>query len=349
VNDERLHTVVGLVLLPLVAIGLVLVLWLGKQPLRPVVDLAADFDRVGQLQPGARVLMANLRVGKVKHISFVRARDKTGRLRRRVRVYFYVEKRYAHQIWTNSPAYVSSMSLIGERHLEIDAPRARPARPVESGDVLQGRSPSHMDRLLQLGYRSLAVASALVTEVQPHWRTLGKRLDSLEHKTKELRSYRDRAERLARRAGRLAKDAQQTVASLRAATRDGRAFQHTGEALRAFGDRAKRGVRPLAKDLDLLVGQLKTLARLVREHVPGAVKLIRSHVQQVVARFRQLQRWIDVIRGVISRGDGTIGAFLQEKELWDDFKVSGKVIRQEIWRTIARPRKTSVKGAPPVP
>lgn len=348
-NDERLHTIVGLILLPLVAIGVVLVLWLGQRPLRPVVDLEADFERVGQLKPGARVLMANLQVGKVKHISFVQVRDAAGHARRRVRVYFYVERRYARQVWTNSPAYVSSMSLIGERHLEIDAPPAKPARLVRSGDVLQGRSPSHMDRLLQLGYESLVATSELTKAVAPHWLLLRKRMGSLDRQSKALKVYRDRAERLAERARLVVTQARQTVQRLRAVTRDGRAFRQTGRRLQAFGDRTRQGVRPLADGLDRLVDRLQKLARLVRERVPGTVKLIRSHVDRITSRFHQIERWISIIRGVVTRGDGTIGAFMQEKELWDDFKISGRVIRQEIWRTIARPKKTSVKGAPGVP
>ena len=39
--------------------------------MRPAVHFSVEFDYVGQLVPGAKVKMANMQIGKVKHIGFV--------------------------------------------------------------------------------------------------------------------------------------------------------------------------------------------------------------------------------------------------------------------------------------
>jgi ABC-type transporter Mla subunit MlaD len=313
-----------------------------------VVHLAADFDRVGQLQPGGKVRMANLVVGRVKHISFVHTR-KGSELRRRVRVYFHVEKRSAHQVWTNSPVYVSSMSLIGERHLELDAPPDKPARPVRSGHVLQGHNPSRMDRLLRLGYDNLVAMSRLSEAVDPHWKRARRHLESVKKEYDTLISHRNRVESLGRRAEDALRSVRQSYRDLQAATDDFRSFDRIGGRLEAFGRRAKAGVRPLARDVERLLDRLDVLRRLIRERIPSATRILRARADTIADRFRRIRRWIATVQRAIDLGRGTVGAFLQEKELWDDFKVSGKVIRQEIWRTIARPKKTSVKDAPVVP
>jgi ABC-type transporter Mla subunit MlaD len=347
-NDERLHIKVGLIGLPLVLAAVGAVLWLGQRPLRPVVHLAADFDRVGQLQPGGKVMMANMVVGRVKHITFVRTQHQ-GKMQRRVRVYFYVDKRSAHQIWTNSPAYISSMSLIGERHLELDAPPDQPAKPVKNGVVLQGHNPSRMDRLLRLGYENLVAASDLGDAVEPHWKRLRGRLESVLDEYDTLASYRDRVESLGDRTERAVRSVRQSYRNLQAATDDFRAFDRIGDRLDRFGRRAKAGAKPIARDMERLMDRLDVLRRLIRERIPRATDILRARADSITARFERIRRWMKTVQRAIELGRGTVGAFMQEKELWDDFKVSGKVIRQEIWRTISRPKKTSVKDAPVVP
>lgn len=347
-DDERLHTTVGLILLPLVAVVFGLVLWLGQRPLRPVVHLAADFDRVGMLQPGGKVMMANMVVGRVKHITFVE-QVKHGKRVRRVRVYFYVEKRFARQVWINSPAYVSSMSLIGERHLEIDAPPGKPARRVHGGDVLVGNNPSRMDRLLKMGYDNLVAASDLGDAVKPHWKKVRAHLANVEKEYDRLESYRDRVEALGKRTEAVVKEARRSVNVLRASTDDFRALDRIGNRFDAFGRRAKAGAKPLVKDVERLLDRLELLAKVMRQRVPKAIEHIKARSKSITSRFKRVERWLAAVQRAVKRGDGTIGAFMKEKELWDDFKKSGRVIRQEIWNTIARRKKTSVKNSPVVP
>lgn len=347
-NDERLNTLVGLILLPLLALALVAVLWAGQRPLRPTITLIAEFDRVGQLQVGAKVMVANRVVGRVTGIGF-RERRLQGETTRRVQVHFYVERRYANQLYANSTAYVSSISLIGERHLELDAPEEQASRPIRPGDVLAGNSPAHFDRLFNLGYESLVATSALSDEVSPHWRKLRSRFDGVERSVKALGAHRERVTSLGDRAESLLKEVRQTYRELQAATDDFRAFDALGRRLDRFGQHAKAGADPLVADMKRLIDRLEDLVRVLRKRVPAAIDVIQARSDSITLRFRQVERWLALVERALSRGEGTIGAFLQEKELFDDFKVSGKIIRQEIWRTIARPNKTSVKRSPVVP
>jgi ABC-type transporter Mla subunit MlaD len=108
-SDDRLNMIVGLVLLPLICAAIITVLVIGDRPLRPVVSFAVDFDYVGQLRPGSKVRMANMEIGKVKHITFV---DKVidGKNVRQVRAYVWIYRRHQRQVWRNSKAYVASAS-----------------------------------------------------------------------------------------------------------------------------------------------------------------------------------------------------------------------------------------------
>lgn len=347
-NNERLNTLVGLILLPLLGVALASVLWFGQRPLRPTVGLVAEFDQVEQLQVGAKVLIANREVGRVTGIGF-RDQRKPGETIRRVQVHFYVERRYAHQIWTNSPAYVSSTSLIGERHLELDAPEKDPSRPVRQGDVLMGTSPAYFDRLYNLGYESLVATTALTDAISPYTKGLGSRLHSVSNELKALEAHQRRIESLADRAEAVVNDAKGMYRELQESTDDFKAFDRVGKRLGNFGQRAKAGGRPLVRDMERLIERMEDLVKLLRERVPPVMKVAQARSRRIAARFRQVEHMLSMVEAAISQGEGTVGAFLKEKELFDDFKVSGKIIRQEIWRTIARPEKTTVKDSPAVP
>lgn len=347
-NDERLNTLVGLFLLPLLALALVAVLWIGQRPLRPTIGLVAEFEHVEQLKVGAKVMVANQVIGRVTGIEF-RDRRARGERVRRVQVHFYVERRFASQVFSNSPAYVSSRALIGERHLELDAPEDQVGRPIRRGDVLVGHAPSHFDRMFNLGYESLVATSELSYALAPHWRRLKAHLDSVEREVTWLDSHRQRVTILADRAEALLREAKQIYRDLQAATDDFRAFERTGTRVEQFGKRAKAGVDPLVTDVKRLIDRLDELVRVMKKRVPVALDTIKARSDSITGRLRQVERWLTLVERAVSRGEGSIGAFLQEKELFDDFKVSGKIIRQEIWRTIARPKKTSPAGSPVVP
>ncbi|MDY0000310.1 MAG: MlaD family protein [Polyangia bacterium] len=347
-SDERLNSLVGLVLLPLLGLALVAVLVLGQRPLRPTMGLVAEFEHVEQLQVGAKVMISNQVVGRVTGISFTE-RHLQGEGKRRVLVHFYVERRFAGQLFVNSPALVSSRALIGERHLELDAPAEQVGRPVRPGDVLAGTSPSYFDRMYNLGYSSLVAAQELGKALGPHWREAKARYSSVESELKSLESHRERVASLGDRAQALLGEAKKTLAALRLATTELRGFEAAGQALRSFGRRAKTGAGQMISDVERLVDRLEVLVGALRGRIPRALDAIKARSDSIAGRMGQVMRWLTIVERAISQGEGTIGAFLQEKELFDDFKVSGKIIRQEIWRTIARPRKTSPQGSPVVP
>jgi hypothetical protein len=347
-QDERLHMILGLVLLPLILAGVVAVLVIGDRPLRPSVHFSVEFDYVGQLVPGSKVRMANMEIGKVKGITF---HDKVvnGKEVRRVRAYIWIYKRHQHQVYKNSEAFIASASLIGERHLELAAPSTAPGKPIQSGDVLQGKSASYLDRFLWMGYKNLVVTQDLMDAIKPHWKLMTAQLDIVEKELRKLRSHEPRIRAMVKRVEKTVDDAKGSYQTLRAATDDFRAFKRLEHRWTILARRTNKGVKPLVDDVARLVDLIEALSAVMKKRVPAAVKLIRARADRITKRFKRIEQWLAVVQKAIQTGRGTIGAFLKERELWDDFKASGKVIRQQIWRNITRPKKTSVKGHPALP
>lgn len=347
-DNERLHMIVGLILLPLILAGVVAVLVIGDRPLRPSVHFSVEFDYVGQLVPGAKVKMANMEIGRVKHITF---HDKTvnGKPVRRVRAYLWIYTRHQHQVFKNSDAYIASASLIGERHLELAAPEGEPGPPIQTDDVLQGKSASYLDRFLWLSYENLVLAEELTTELKPHWKRMTTHLDGVEKQLDALAAHEPRIRALAKRVELVADDAKQSYRTLQAATDDFRAFRRLEQRWTKLARRTEKGARPLVANVERLIDLLDALAKVWKKRVPPAEKLLRLRADRITKRFKQIEAWLKVVQKYVQTGRGTVGALLKDREIFDDLKASGKVIRQQIWRNITRPKKTSVKDHPALP
>ncbi len=347
-QDERLHMIVGLILLPLIVAGVIGVLIIGSRPLRPSVHFSVEFDYVGQLAAGSKVKMANMEIGKVKHITFV---DKVvnGKPVRRVRAYLWIYKRHQHQVYRNSKAFIASASLIGERHLELAAPDIAPDKIIQSGDVIQGKSASYLDRFLALSYQNLVVAQDLADNLKPHWKRLTTGLATAQKEIERLRTHETRIRLLVKRAEATAQDAKGSYRTLQAATDDFRALKRLEYKWKGLARRTRKGVGPLVKDVERLITLLDSLVVVMKQRAGPAVKLMRTRADRIAARFKRIEKWLAVVQKYVETGRGTVGAFLKERELWDDFKASGKIIRQKIWLNITRPKKTTVKGHPALP
>ncbi len=347
-DNERLHMIIGLILLPLIIAGVIAVLIIGDRPLRPSVHFAVEFDYVGQLAPGAKVKMANMKIGRVKHITF---HDKVinGKQVRRVRAYIWIYKRHQHQVYKNSKAFIASASLIGERHLELAAPDSAPAPTIQTGDVLQGKSASYLDRFLWMSYNNLVVTQELADAVKPHWKRMTAQLEIAERELDHLKRHETRVRALVKQVEKVVDNAKGSYRTLQAATDDFKAFKRLEYRWTKLARRTEKGFKPLVDDVSRLIDLIDALAVVMKKRVPKAVKTIRLRADRITQRFKQMEKWLKVVQKFVETGRGTIGAFMKERELFDDFKASGKVIRQKIWQNIVRPKKTSVKGHPALP
>ena len=93
----------------------------------------------------------------------------------------------------------------------------------------------------------------------------------------------------------------------------------------------------------------KQQADALRKKVPTTVKKIKRRTERITRRFEAIARWLKVVDRFVKLGKGTIGAMMKEREFFDDNKAYGRVFRQQIWNTIARPKKMGVGNHPAVP
>jgi len=346
--DERLNRIVGLLVLPVLLAGLLAVLAVGRRPLRPVIRVQVEFDQVTMLKVGDQVRIGPVVVGRVEHLSLSH-RVMNGKPTPRVRAHIYVERRFQRHVLRNSKFFVSSLSLIGERHLEIATPDDAPGAPVQNGEVLMGEPPSLMDRFLTLGWQSMQAMNEFSDAVKPHWDRLRPYLGRLEDNARLIEDYGKRFQRLGERAEPVAKQVRALYRDLADSTDDFKAFSRVGKSLEKLGQRLRLGVKPLAARAESVADEFRALRRLWDTRFPPAERELRARAESLRQRVEATRVALQRISTQIDRGEGTVGAFMKDREIRDDFKVSGRIIRQKIWRTLARPDKTTPRRSPVVP
>ncbi len=343
-NDDRLTTRVGAVVLLLVMVAGVLVLTLDTIHLRAGLRFTVYFEHLGALKEGAEVQAASKVIGEVKSVRFL-AKNRLGpnhplSKSGGVAVHVRIDKRYRHMLPINGDYFVSSKGLFSMRYLEIGAPRggAAPDRPIEEGDQIRGIDPPRVDRVLQRSYENLMSTAMFARLVFPEWRALVKQLDILSGLLDQVEPHPG-AIADARRAVNLLIDevsvtrdkwsrAGVTAADIRRLTARARRTMAVVDA--SFSE--------IGADVADLRGRIAALGARVPKDLRKRFDLAlrrtegsMKKLQHTVALMRQMQ-------AMVERGEGNIGALANDPEFSDDTKKLGKILKSKPWRIIAPPQ-----------
>lgn len=349
--NERINRIVGFFFLFVVVSGAVSVLALGEKPILPTIQFHVEFDRAGQLRVGAPFKIVNMEVGGVLAIRHIGPDEiKTPGVKPavgRVRVTVWLKYRYRKYVWINSRFIVTSAGLMGARHLEALPPLENPGRLIRSGDTVLGESPALLDRMLQMTYDSLNTTKELMDSTRPVMLILQLKLRRVLDLAEELGENKKLLRSIGDRSSIAGKDIERLVDDLRAATRDGKRIDRLRVQWEELARRLKAEVERLkvkAKDLELAIDGLQD--RVKQLDIKGKTrktetiwKRIRVTTDRITAHLKRIQRAVD-------KAEGTIGAFLKERELFDDFKATQKKLVHTPWSPLARPKKASTKGYP---
>lgn len=282
--------------------------------LRPGVRLHVDFARLSILDTGSAVKIGALKVGVVEKIQLL---PKTGH----VRITLWLDARMAPHVFTNSRVYLESLSLIGERHVNIVLPEADEplGRPVADGDVLRGQDPSHMDNLLALLYDSLVFQLKFWRDLAPQMRALEAQIAALEfHRPWLDQTVLPRARSLVRRA---------------------RAFPELEDWIHV-GDRLP-GTDLLAEfsrlldDLEAASGRLKGAASALERDVavwkntpfPSRVRVLRERLERIEAELAQVEKEGRALAAVLGGSVGTLQSFIRDPSIYNDLRMMARRLK----------------------
>jgi phospholipid/cholesterol/gamma-HCH transport system substrate-binding protein len=336
-RERAIEVKVGI--LVLVALGILggFIFVLGNFSLSKGFSFNVDFDFSGNLQPGAPVKVAGIKVGKVESVAY-RGGQKDPRTGRPiyVRVKAWVEDRVRGTVFEDAEFFINTQGVLGEQYLEI-VPGTPKRKAIEPGQVLVGVTPPRMDlvvarlyemldgatrllredkdaigNLLRAGTRALKAVDLLLVENQQEIKGLIKSLDQFTGESAELvkgvRSGIGQPQHL--RALLLGLEKTSTSVS------------HNIDALLLKTEKALDGVAAISDTLG-----------------PAEKQKIRKALDQLTKLADQVYAVTGEARALVTRlskGKGTAGALLARDELYEDLKEMVRDLKRNPWKFLWR-------------
>lgn len=343
VDDERLIERVGAATLLLLA-GIIALL-VGMQRCSPYPGVVATvyFAHVGPLREGADVQVAGRVIGRVLSIALVPGRqaaapdhplEGTDGVAVRVRV----KERFLERAPVNGAYFISAKGIMGERYLEIGPPpdSGPRERPLRSGDRIRGVDAPHLDRALWQSYASLVITQRFLRDIQPDVQRLVRAVNAL---TATLDGMNAGADTRALAAS-LDQLGEQARVALDAWERTGL----TWSDLVTLGAQTRLTLARTRGLIDELSGRARevraTLARIGAQVPDDLVDRLGATLDTVRSALERTERTVATLGellAMVERGQGTVGALLQDPELFDEVKELGRMLKNQPWRVVAPP------------
>jgi hypothetical protein len=341
--EPRTTRRVGAAVVVLGIVAAAATVWLSGANLWPGFALHVEFERIGNLKSGSKVRMCGREIGEVTAVRLTPARRGQGRAawaagepeEPRLTLDLWLRRAHRASVARNSEFFVGQEGLIGEQHLEIGAPPGDPAPPVEDGMQLRGIDPPRIDRVLGQTHRLLVALTGLLDEARP----LGDEI---------LGTARDLSAATAATAApdplTIYRRVLEASNEARAAYRTAMQGTNSGADLRALrmsvGELSRRlqgDLHTLGEGIDLIARRLEEARDLWSPERRARLGRALETLRHVVALAHEIARDADAVLARVERGEGTVGGFLHDRELWDDLHATHKLLKDRPWTLILKP------------
>ncbi len=340
IQDERLTRRVGVGVLAVTVLVVVFVVMVLPRLGKDGVRVRVYFTQATAIAEGARVQVAGQTVGTLSAIAMVPADQcgpdhplhGTGGLAATLQL----DPAWARRIPVNSEFFIAARSVFAPRYVEIGAPArgALPGRGLREGDAVRGIDPPNLDRLLQRTWDNLTDVKEFVDGIRPFTQDITRAAIELALTVASLEPAPGTFAAIDAEVDAAAREARAVVERAMDGTID------LGQAEAIF-----LRARALVARVEALAGELGERIRVLRaalaaaaDQLPegAAAALDRALVagEAAMAGGRQVLGELRGLMDDLAWGKGTVGSFLADHELFDDFKEVIKMIKRNPWRVL---------------
>jgi len=328
VKERSIEVKVGLLIL--VALGLLaaFVLVMGQVSFQPKFTVFVDFDNPGGIVSGSAVRVAGVKVGRIDEIQYRggQVNPVTKKREPLVRVKILIEKRYQEAVRDNSIFYVTTQGVLGEQFLQIDPGSAD--RPVlEDGGIVRGLDPPRLDMLLAEGFELLHTG---VTVIRENRQQLGEMFEGL-HDTLRgtgefFKKNQDKLDHIAESLERLTYDSDALIRAIQTRYVDSPQIQRILERIDHTTEVVARDAEPLLKDAR------EALKGVSSPEQQAKIKAAIGDLAEVANRSKAIAADAQVIVAHIRKGNGSVGAFVMDEQLYDDIQELARDLKHNPWK-----------------
>ncbi len=310
---------------------------LGNYSLGKGFTVQVDFDFVGNLAPGAPVKIAGIKVGRVERISFLGGEldPKTNR-RVFVRLTLWIENRARSTVRTNSRVYINTQGILGEQYIEIE-----PGNPEEEGSVewtaelspLYGENPPRTDLVMARLYTFLdEITGLLTTERTTLSRGLNQTVATLESVTKILDENHETIGSILSKSDELLGELTQTAQSANTILGDGQSVIQTIQSTRYLVQMLSGRLPRLIENADKTLTEARNLTQLVGSEDKDRIFSSLDKLDKLSVELELVAKDSRGLLKKINEGEGTAGALVIKREVYEDLKELVRDLRENPWK-----------------
>lgn len=328
-SGRPLRWVAGAALVVGLAAAVGWVLFLSGRELGSGLVVRVQMASTGALRVGDKVRLAGRDVGEVRGAV---------RVDGHVELTVFVARAAAPNLRVDSELFVATPSVLGEAYLEIGPPPhgAAPGPPVADGALLRAADPPEIDSFLVRSEESMRRALALLRENRPALDELLAAADRLLATLSGLPADPGQLRRIADQARAAVAAGSALVSSLREAGGLPR-MQRAARELADLADRAGPELRALGQRLDRAATRLDGMAGLFDEPHRLRLRGALAAVRRAVATGARIVADVRALVAGVERGDGTIGGLFVDREIFDDFHETHRILKSQPWTLILKP------------
>ncbi|TNF27086.1 MAG: MCE family protein [Deltaproteobacteria bacterium] len=337
-SERAIEIKVGILVTVCVALLVVFIVLLGNFATGSGGEIFLDVDTSAALKAGAPIKVAGVPSGRVTNVDYRGgAVDPAVGRPVQVRVTLSIAKDKLATLRRDARFYITTQGVLGEKYVEIE-PRGVEAPLLAPGDVVVGEPPLRIELMATNANRVLSSLSEILRKNERNLDTI---ISDAAATMKSVRRVAERADTLLADNspkvgevidGLLAVEAEvkQLAEAANAVLGDGSEARAAVRNIAALSGDAREAIGPVVTDVRRTLAKYGDLADAGREFVGEVREVAARSLGNVDAVLDDVK----VVTGALRNGEGTIGALLSDKEMYDDIREMMKDLKRHPWKFI---------------
>jgi phospholipid/cholesterol/gamma-HCH transport system substrate-binding protein len=336
-GGKNIEVKVGALILVSMALLAGFIIVMGGLSVAPVYTLYVDFDNPSGVQIGAPVKIAGVKVGKIEDMEYLGGKpDPDVPWRALVRVKISVQEKVKDSVHNDAGFVITTQGVLGEPFIAIEP--GSPDKPtLPPNSKRKGKDPPRLDvflaeasDLLHLAHEALTKDNGPLHDLAVNGASLVTGLDLL---------VKDNRETINRITANTEKLSIQAIALLEATKEklDGPEVKRILHNIDITTAALARDTGPLLKDSKKAINDLDAIAvDTLGPEQRAAIKKTIAELEKVAATANKTTTDVQAIVAHIKAGEGTIGAFVMDEEIYDDLQEMLRDLKHNPWKLFWR-------------
>lgn len=332
-DESRLELKVGALVLAAVAAAVALLALMGELSLGGGDKLVVDWSHTGNVVKNAPVKLGGVAVGRVESVELIPSRRDDHGEPMPVTMRLTISHEAAEALRADAQVTVSSQGPLGESYLELwpgsdpkphvasapirgtDAPRIdvvsnRLAKFLDSASKVLEHDPDAIANLVRGVGGLTTTVDGVITENRDNFRTLASELSET------------------------AKDLRTLAAIAKTQLEPGGKTHALIDDAAATAKVARQDLPELSKKASVALGGLAALSGPLTEEDGQKLKAMIARYQQVGEKLDGMATKADKILTKLEAGEGSAGALIKDKQVYDDLKSLLADLRKNPWKLL---------------